>query len=157
IDDQQPTNILARGVEVIEVHRLPAVNRAHAHDVALFAHDVDQLELLEHGGDRLEAPPDLRPRLDGNAKGRGVVEEKTHKSGGYQPLAPVGDVEIQADQVREINLALFVMHREIVPTAVVEIAHAGYADAVAVDESSWHQRDFRPPVPIVRGSDREPP
>ena len=59
--------------------------------------------------------------------------------------------------MRQLHLALFVAHREIIPGAVVEIANAGEAHAVAVDECPRHHRDFRPPGTIVRGTDGDPP
>ena len=59
--------------------------------------------------------------------------------------------------MRQLHLALLVAHREIVPAAVVEVAHAGEAHAVAVDERPRHHRDFRPPMAIVRGRDGDPP
>src|SRR6478752_3819156 len=55
IDQQQPTNILDRCVEMIEINRLPAIIGAHADKVAFVSHHVDQLELLEERGERIEA------------------------------------------------------------------------------------------------------
>src|SRR6516165_6888788 len=79
IDKQQPPRVGERGIELIEVHRLTAVNGAYTNEVTLFAHHVDQLELLEHGGDRLETTTYLRPRLDRDAQWGGVVEDETHE------------------------------------------------------------------------------
>jgi hypothetical protein len=47
IDEQQPTHVLGRSVEAIEVHRFEAMVGPHTYDVPLVADDVDQLELLE--------------------------------------------------------------------------------------------------------------
>src|SRR6516164_2672540 len=68
IDKQQPPRIGERGIEVIEVHRLPAVNGAYTNEITLLAYHVDQLELLEHGGDRLKTTAYLRSRLDRDAQ-----------------------------------------------------------------------------------------
>src|SRR5215475_5167439 len=64
VDQQQPACIVGRCVETIEVHRLAAVVGAHAHEVSLVTHNVDQLKLLEEGGDGREALADLRACLD---------------------------------------------------------------------------------------------
>src|SRR6516165_5866501 len=46
IDKQQPPRVGERGIELIEVHRLPTVNGAYTNKVTLFAHHVDQLNCL---------------------------------------------------------------------------------------------------------------
>src|SRR6516165_3771009 len=46
IDKQQPPRVGERGVELIQVHRLAAVNGAYTNEVTLLAHHVDQFELL---------------------------------------------------------------------------------------------------------------
>ena len=51
IDQQQPRRINVGGIEAIEVYGLFALVGAHAHEITLVTHHVDQLELLEHGGD----------------------------------------------------------------------------------------------------------
>src|SRR5262249_4677116 len=99
IDKQQPPRVGERGIDLIEVHRLPAMNGAYTHEVTLLAHHVDQLELLEHGGDRLETTAYLRPGLDRDAQWRGVVEYETHERVCHRPFAPVGHEEVQAGQV----------------------------------------------------------
>src|SRR5262249_443997 len=66
IDQQQPPRISGRGIEAIEVYGLFAIVGAHAHEVTLVTHHVDQLELLEHGGDGRKTLAYLGPRLDGN-------------------------------------------------------------------------------------------
>ena len=139
VDQEQPARIVGRGVEAIEVDRLLPVVGAHAHEVVLVAHHVDQLELLEHRGDRRKALADLRPRLDRDAQRRRVVEDETDERVSDRPLHEVGHVEIESDQVRQQHLALLIAHREIIPAAVVEIAHAGDAHAVAVDDGPRHR------------------
>src|SRR5262249_62283194 len=99
IDKQQPPGVGERGIELIEVHRLPTMNGAYTNEVTFLADHVDQLELLEHGGDRLETTAYLRPRLDRDAQWRGVVEDETHASMRHRPFAPVGHEEVQAGQV----------------------------------------------------------
>src|SRR6266478_8766600 len=64
IDQQQQPRIVGRGVEAIEIYGLFAVVGAHAHEVALIPYHVDQLELLEHGGDGGKALANLGPRLN---------------------------------------------------------------------------------------------
>ena len=59
--------------------------------------------------------------------------------------------------MRQQHLALLIAHREVVPAAVVEVAHAGDAHAVAIDDRPRHHRDFRPPVAIMRGRNGDPP
>ena len=130
---------------------------AHAHEVPLVAHHVDQLELLEEGGDGREALAHLRPRLDRDAQRRRVVEDETQERVPDEPLAPVRDIEIEAGQMRQRHLALFVVHREIVPGAVLEIADSRDAHPVAVDERPRHHRDLRSPLTIVRGRYGYPP
>src|SRR6516225_2314103 len=80
-------------------HRLPAVNGAYTNEVTLLAHHVDQLELLEHGGDRLETTAYLQPRLDRDAQWGGVVEDETHERMRHRSFAPVGNKKVQAGQV----------------------------------------------------------
>src|SRR5262249_46095602 len=99
IDKQQPPGVGERGIELIEVHRLPTVNGAYTNEVTLLADHVDQLELLEHGGDRLETTAYLRPRLDRDAQWRGVVEDETHERMRHRSFAPVGHEKVQAGQV----------------------------------------------------------
>src|SRR5688572_8555849 len=157
IDQQEPTRILSRGIQAVEIHRLQAIVGAHANQVALVTHHIDQLELLEEGSDRVKSFADLWPRLDGDAQRRRVVEDETHERVPDQPLAPVGHVEIKGTQVRELHLALLIAHREIIPGSVVEVADTGKANAVAIDEGPRHHRDLRAPRTIVRGSDGDPP
>ena len=151
VDQEQPARIVGRGIEAIEVHRLPPVVGAHAHEVALVTHHVDQLELLEHGGDGRKTLADLRPRLDGDAQRRRIVENEAQERVSDRPFGKIGHVEIEGFQVRQLHLALLVTHGEIVSAAIVEVADAGEAHAVAIDHRPRHYRDFRPPVAIVRG------
>src|SRR5215467_10408 len=99
IDEQQLPRISQGGIELIKVHRFPAMNGTYAHKVSLLAHHVDQLELLEHGGDRLETAAYLRSRLDRDAQWGGVVEDETHERMGHRSFAPVGHEKVQAGQV----------------------------------------------------------
>jgi hypothetical protein len=41
VDQEQPTRIISRGIEAIEIHWLASVIGANAHDVALVAYHVD--------------------------------------------------------------------------------------------------------------------
>ena len=41
VDHEEPTRIIRRGIEAIEIHRLASVIGANAHDVALVAYHVD--------------------------------------------------------------------------------------------------------------------
>ena len=59
--------------------------------------------------------------------------------------------------MRERDLAFFIAHGEIIPAAVFEIADAGDAHAIAVDERSRHHRHFRPPGAVMRGLDATEP
>src|SRR6516164_10656838 len=99
IDKQQSPRVGERGIELIQVHRLPAVNGAYTNEVTLLAHHVDQLELLEHGGDRFETTAYLRSRLDQDAQWGGVVENKTYERMRHRSFAPVGHEKVQAGQV----------------------------------------------------------
>src|ERR1700716_3289153 len=74
VDQQQLAHLVRRSVEAIEIYRLQTVVGTHAHDVTLVADHVDQLELLEEGGDGVEALAHLRPSLDGDTQRRCVVE-----------------------------------------------------------------------------------
>src|SRR5580692_4034264 len=93
INQEQPTRIVSRGIEAIEIHWLASVISANAHDVALVAHHVDQFKLLEEGGDGREALTDLGPGLDGNTQRRRVVEDEAQKSMPDRPFGKVGHVE----------------------------------------------------------------
>src|SRR5262245_36279805 len=64
---QQPACVIDRGVQTVEVDRLPAVIGAPAHDIALVAHHIDQFELLEERGERIKAFAHLGPRFNGDA------------------------------------------------------------------------------------------
>src|SRR5262249_29297309 len=99
IDKQQPPRVSERGIELIEVYRLPAVNGTYTNEVSLLAYHVDQLELLEHGSDRLETAAYLRPRFDRDAQRGGIVEDETHERMRHRSFAPVGHEEVQAGQV----------------------------------------------------------
>src|ERR1700722_4090452 len=100
VDEQQSPRVLSRSVETVEVHGLVAVVGAHRHKVSLLTHHVDQLELLEEGGDGIKAFANLWSRLDGDAQWGRVVEDETHECVADWPLAPVGHVEIQRRQMR---------------------------------------------------------
>src|SRR5262245_7290278 len=99
VDRQQLAYFLHVGVETVKVDGLPAVGCAHRHDVMLIADHVDQLELLEQRGDRIEALAHLRPCLDGDAQRRCVVEDEAHEGVPHQPLGPIGHIEIEPAQV----------------------------------------------------------
>src|SRR5262245_48495598 len=100
VDQQKPAQILGRGIEAIEVHRLLAIIGAHTHDVALVTHRIDQLELLEHGGNRCKTLADFWPSLDRDAQRWSIVEDKTEERVRHQPLAPVGHKEIDTGKMR---------------------------------------------------------
>ena len=157
VDQQQPARILGRGVEPVEIRRLSPVIGTYAHDVTLVAYHVDQLELLEHGGDGRKTFAHLRPRLDGDAQRRRIVENEAHEGMPDRPLGEVRYVEVEGDEVRQQDFTLLVPHREIVAGAVVEIADARQAHAVAVDHGPRHDSHFRTPVAIVRGRNGDPP
>ena len=125
--------------------------------IALVAYHVDQFKLLEEGGDRREALANLGPGLDGNAQRRRIVENEAHESMSDWPFGKVRYVEIERDQMRQQHVALLVTHREVVPGAVLEIADAGQVHVIAIDRGARHDRDFRSPVAIVRGTDGDPP
>src|SRR4030095_6420076 len=108
-------------------------------------------------GDRREAFPNFRPGLNGYADRRSVIEVKTEKGVPNGSLRPVGQIEIQRGQMRDRNLALFVAYGEIIPPPLFEIADAGDAHAVAVDERSRHHRHFRPPGTVMRRLDATEP
>src|ERR1700719_1977966 len=99
---------------MVEVHRLVAVGGPHAYEVAFVTHHVDQLELLEERGDRRKALSHLRPRLDGDAERRRIVEDETQERVSDRTWHKVGNVEIERCQMRQQDLALLIMHREII-------------------------------------------
>src|ERR1700733_1499346 len=149
VDQKQPARLVGRGIEAIEIHRLPAVVGAHAYEVALVTYYVDQLELFEEGGNRRKTLADLWSRLDGDAQRRRIVENEAQECMPNRPFDEVGHIEVEGDQVRQQNLPLLIAHREIIPGAVVEVADAGQAHEVAVDDGARHHGDFRPPVAVV--------
>src|SRR5262249_7929392 len=65
IHQQKPPRINVRGIEAIEVYGFVAIVGAHSHEITLVTHHVDQLELLEQGGDGREALAYLRSRPQG--------------------------------------------------------------------------------------------
>src|SRR6516162_923417 len=123
----------------------------------LVTHHIDQLELLEKRSNGVEALAHLRPRLNRDAQRQRVVEDEAQECVPNRPYAPVGDIEIDACEMRQRDLALLVAHREIVAGAVCEIADARDANAVAVDERARHHRHFWPPGPIMRWRNKYPP
>src|SRR5215472_3929931 len=133
---------------MIKVHRLSSVIGAHAHEVAFATHHIDQLELLEEGSDGRKAFANLWPCFDGDTKRRRIVECETKERVPDRPLGKVGNVEVEAFQVRQQNLPILVSDREVVPATVVEVADAGQTHMVAINNGSWHYCDFRSPVPI---------
>src|ERR1700677_1373056 len=133
VDQKQPARIVGRGIEAIEIHRLPSVVGAHAYEVALVTHNVDQLELFEEGGDRRKTLADLWSRLDGDAERGRIVEKEAQEHMPDRPFDEVRYIEVEGDQVRQQNLPLLIAHREIIPGTVVEVTHTGQAHEVAVD------------------------
>src|SRR5215831_9018406 len=89
IHQQKPPRINVRGIEAIEVYGFVAIVGAHSHEITLVTHHVDQLELLEQGGDGREALTYLRSRLNGDTQRRSVVENKPQKRSPDQPFAPL--------------------------------------------------------------------
>src|SRR5262245_48160500 len=55
VNQQQPARIVGRDVEVIEIHFLMAMVSPDAHKVMFVTDHIDQLELLEEGGDWIKA------------------------------------------------------------------------------------------------------
>jgi hypothetical protein len=49
------------------------------------------------------------------------------------------------------------MNVEIIHAAVIEIPYACNAHAIAIDYDARHNRNIRPPGPIVRGRNKYPP
>src|ERR1700693_4392403 len=76
VDQEQPARIVGRGIEAIEVHRLPSGGGAQPYEVALVTYHVDHLELFEEGGNRRNTLADLRPGLDGDAQRRRIVQNE---------------------------------------------------------------------------------
>ena len=62
---------------------------------------------------------------------------------------PIGHEEIHRDQMGQPDFALFVAHSEIIPAAIIEIAHAADEYAIAVDDCSWHHRHLRLPMTVM--------
>lgn len=94
---------------------------SHPHKILLIAHNVDSFELFEERSNGREPLPHFRPRFDGNAKRRRVIEVETQKRVRHRPGQKVGHEEIDRSEVRDRHLAFPVADREILPTAVVEI------------------------------------
>ncbi len=91
------------------------------------------------------------------ASGWRVVEDEAHERVADRPLHPVGNVEVDAGQVRHGDFARLVTHREVIARAVVEVPYAGDAHPIAIDEGARHNRDVGPPVAVVRRQDQRPP
>src|SRR5207237_1626043 len=140
-------------VEAIEIYGLVAIAGAHAHEVALIPYHVDQLELLEHGGDGGKALANLGPRLNRDTQRRGVVKNEAQECVSDQPLAPVGHEEIKRCQMGQPYFALLITHCKVVPAAVVKVADTGDAYAVTIDDNPRHHSQFRPPRAIMRRRD----
>src|SRR5215475_1311503 len=139
---------------MIQIYRFFAIIGTHAHKVIFVAYDVNQLKLFEKGSDRIKAFAHFRPRLDGDAERRSIVEDETEERVRNRPFAPVGDEKIEAGHVRQLYVALFIVGREIIQAPVFEISYAGNMYVVAIDGRPWHHRDFRAPRPIVRGRNK---
>src|SRR6516165_2895897 len=135
---------------------LPVIG-AYTYNVAFITYDVDQLELLEERGNWVEAFADLRPCFDGDAERKGVVEIKTQEGVSHGSLFPVGHKEIQRSKMRDEKLAFLVLHCEIIPAAVFEIAKTSDVHAVTVDGCPGHYRYLWSPLTIVGRTDTDPP
>src|SRR5262249_12386745 len=134
VDQEQLARIFGRAIEVIEIHRLAAVDDSHADEILLVTDNVDQLELLEERGERVKSLADLRPRLDRDAQRRSIVEDEAQERMSDQPFAPVRDIEIDAGQVRHRQIPVLIARREVIPASIFEIANARDVYAVAVDD-----------------------
>ena len=157
IHEEQPPRGLRRNGQVVEEHFLVAVVGAQADQVALFADDVDEFVLLEHRRQRRIAFVRLGPRLDRDAERRSVVEHEAQERVPDGAFHPERHVEVHAGQMRQRHFALLVARREVVPAPIVEIANAGDAHAVAVDDGVRHHRDVAAPIAVVRWQDGGPP
>src|SRR5215510_11276898 len=99
IYEQEAARIVRRRIEAIKVHRLAAMVGSYAYDVALAADHVDQLELLEHGGNRRKTFADFRPCLNRDAQRWCIVENKAEEGVPDRPFGKIGNIEIDAFQV----------------------------------------------------------
>ena len=81
------------------IHRLFAKVGAHAHKVTFVTDHVNQLKLLEEGGDRIEAFAHFWPRLYRDAQGWGIVEDEAEEGMANQPPAPVGHKKIGHEKI----------------------------------------------------------
>src|SRR5262249_44227321 len=142
VDQQQPARIVGRRIQVIKIYRLTPVIGTHAHEVTLAAHYINQLELLEEGGDRRKAFADLRSCFDGDAERRCVVECETDERVPDWSLGEVGYVEVETDQVGQLDVPLLVADREIIPRPIIKVTYAGQMHMVSVADGSRHHRDF---------------
>src|SRR5262249_61665184 len=111
----------------------------------------------EERSNRIRALSYFRPRLDGDAQRRGIIEDEGQECVSDQPLAPVGHEKIESGQMRELHLAVLVTLREIVQASVFEVPDAGDAHTIAVDDCPRHYGDFRSPGSILRGKNGDPP
>src|SRR5262249_56494184 len=118
IDQQQPPRINVGGIEAIEVYGLFAIVGAHAHEITLVAHHIDQLELLEHGRDGRKALAHFWPRLDGDTQRRGVVKNEAQERVPNQSLAPIRYEKIDRFYMCHRNLAFLVTQRHTLPDTV---------------------------------------
>src|SRR5262245_22040379 len=113
-----------------QVHILFADVGSHADDVTLLADYVDQLELLEQRSERVEALVGFEAGFDRDGQGRRIVEGETEEGVRDRSLHPVGNVEIDARQMRQRYLAGFVTHVEVVAGAIVEVADVADPDTI---------------------------
>src|SRR5262249_2485467 len=157
VHEKNSTRIFGRCQDVVKIHVFLPVIGANTYNVALIAHDVDQLELLEERGDWVEAFADLRPCFDGNAERKSVVEVETQEGVSHWSLLPVGHEEIQRSKMRNEKLAFFVSHCEIIRAAIFEIAKTGDKHGVAVDGCPGHYRHLWPPSTVVGWADTDLP
>src|SRR5215831_10111594 len=134
---------------MIQINRLFAIIRTHAHEVMLVTDHVNQLELLEEGSERIETLSHFRPRLNGDAQRLGVIEDEAQERVPNWPFAPIRDEKIKAGQVRQLQVAFLIVRRKITQAAIFEISYAGNMHAVAINGRPRHDRDFRAPGPIV--------
>jgi len=157
INLKQASRVFGGRVQTIEINRLVPMDRTHPNELFLVADDINDFELLEHRGQRIEAFADLGPRLDRNAERWRIFEEEAQKRVADRAFSPVGDVEVEAGQTGKSYLSFFITGRKVVTTALLEITHSGEAYDVAVDRDPRHVSDFETPRAIMRRRDQDPP
>src|SRR4249919_1579515 len=85
VDREQPASVVRCCVKVIEIHGLLTVVCANPYKVTLLSYHVNQLELLEEGGDGIKALTHLGARLDRDAQRWCVVEDEAQEGVPDQP------------------------------------------------------------------------